>query len=202
MARGPSPSAALSFIFCMTQPTLSDPSIAPRLVLRPWHEEDAPLLFDYASDPEVGPLAGWPPHASLEESLQVIREIFSNGHTWAVSLLPDLHPIGCMGYYLPHESNIPIGPHDCEVGYWIARPYWNRGLCSEALRLLISHCFSQEGFSVLWADHFLHNPASGAVLRRCGFCDTGCVNTVSRLLGGDRDLVRIYRLTRDLQPGT
>ena len=30
----------------------------PRLLLRPWREEDAPALFRYASDPQVGPRAG------------------------------------------------------------------------------------------------------------------------------------------------
>lgn len=39
-----------------------------RLLLRPWRENDAPALFKYASDPEVGPRAGWPPHQSEAES--------------------------------------------------------------------------------------------------------------------------------------
>lgn len=33
-----------------------------RLLLRKWTEEDADSLFEYAKDPEVGPIAGWPPH--------------------------------------------------------------------------------------------------------------------------------------------
>ena len=40
-----------------------------RLLLRKWTEEDADSLFEYAKDPEVGPIAGWPPHRSREESL-------------------------------------------------------------------------------------------------------------------------------------
>ncbi len=39
-----------------------------RLTLRPWRETDAESLFAYASDPDVGPAAGWPPHRSVEES--------------------------------------------------------------------------------------------------------------------------------------
>lgn len=42
-----------------------------RLILRPWRESDAEALFRYASDPDVGPVAGWPPHTSVENSLQV-----------------------------------------------------------------------------------------------------------------------------------
>ena len=47
-----------------------------RVLLRPWHDSDAESLFKYASDPDVGPRAGWPPHKSVEESLEIIRTVF------------------------------------------------------------------------------------------------------------------------------
>jgi len=37
-----------------------------RLILRPWQESDADDLYRYASDPQVGPIAGWPAHTSVE----------------------------------------------------------------------------------------------------------------------------------------
>lgn len=136
----------------------------PRLRFRPWRDYDAEALFRYASDPEVGPRAGWPPHKSVEESLSVIRDIFSNGHTWALELKETGEPVGCMGYYAFGESNIDIGEDDAELGYWIARPYWNQGLCTEALRAMVSWCFDVKGFQVLWSDFFVDNPASGRVM--------------------------------------
>ena len=57
-----------------------------RLSLRPWLDSDAEALFRYASDPDVGPRAGWPPHKDIEESRGVIRDIFTNDRTWAVTL--------------------------------------------------------------------------------------------------------------------
>ena len=39
-----------------------------RLLLRKWNDADAESLFEYAKDPEVGPIAGWSPHRSVEES--------------------------------------------------------------------------------------------------------------------------------------
>ena len=54
-----------------------------RLILRPWLDTDAEALFRYASDPDVGPRAGWPPHKDIEESRRVIRDIFTNDRTWA-----------------------------------------------------------------------------------------------------------------------
>ena len=55
-----------------------------RIILRPWQDSDAEALFKYASDPEVGPRAGWPPHKSVEESLEIIRTVFNTEGMWAV----------------------------------------------------------------------------------------------------------------------
>ena len=43
-----------------------------RILLRYWQESDAEALFKYASDPDVGPRAGWPAHNSVEESREII----------------------------------------------------------------------------------------------------------------------------------
>ena len=48
-----------------------------RLLLRRWKESDAEDLFVYAKDQDVGPIAGWPPHQSIDESLEVIKNIFN-----------------------------------------------------------------------------------------------------------------------------
>ena len=52
-----------------------------RLILRPWSLDDASSLYKYAQDPAVGPIAGWPPHTSVENSREVIRTIFSAPET-------------------------------------------------------------------------------------------------------------------------
>ena len=46
-----------------------------RLILRQWNESDAENLFEYAKDPDVGPVAGWPAHKSVSESLEVIKNV-------------------------------------------------------------------------------------------------------------------------------
>jgi len=101
----------------------------------------------------------------------------------------------CIGYYTFGESNINIGENDVEAGYWVARPYWNRGICTEALRLLIDYCFNEKGVRTIWSDFFVDNPASGRVMEKCGFRDTGEINYCSRLqLGSDRP-VKVMKLT-------
>ena len=135
-----------------------------RILLRYWQESDAEALFKYASDPDVGPRAGWPAHKSVEESREIIRTFFHNDTTWAIVLKETGEAIGCIGYYTHETSNIPIGENDYEVGYWVGKPYWNRGICTEALKLMLDYCINEKHFENIWADHFtgiLHRESHG-----------------------------------------
>ena len=56
----------------------------PRLVLRGWRESDLEDLFAYCSEPEVGPAAGWQPHADKTVSRGVLRQFMEAGEVWAI----------------------------------------------------------------------------------------------------------------------
>lgn len=62
-----------------------------RLILRPWDKADAENLYEYAKDDRVGPIAGWPPHTSIENSREVIKNVLSAPETYAV---PIYHKLG------------------------------------------------------------------------------------------------------------
>ena len=164
-----------------------------RIVLRPWREEDAAALYKYASDPDVGPRAGWPPHKSEKESLEVIRTVFHNDTTWAIELKETGEPVGAMGYLSSEGNNLPSQEGEPLVGYWVAKPYWNRGICTEALHLLIDHVREATEIRSMIGSHFFDNPASGRVMEKCGFVPTGesCVD--ENLAGSDRPM-RVLRL--------
>ena len=55
-----------------------------RLILRPWNESDAEILYEYAKDDRVGPIAGWPVHTSVENSREIIKSVLSAPETYAV----------------------------------------------------------------------------------------------------------------------
>ena len=99
-----------------------------RIILRPWQDSDAEALFKYASDPDVGPRAGWPPHKSVEDSLEIIRTVFNAEGMWAVIWKESGEAIGGVGYLPASASNLKIAEDHAEVGYWIARPYWGKGI--------------------------------------------------------------------------
>ncbi len=62
-----------------------------RLLLRRWNMSDAEDLYKYASDPDVGPIAGWPPHQNIEESRTVIRNVFKwlGKPFWGQGIMPE-----------------------------------------------------------------------------------------------------------------
>lgn len=165
-----------------------------RILLRHWRDDDAETLFKWASDPDVGPRAGWPPHKSVEESREVIKNFFSNDDTWAIELKETFEIIGCIGVLRSSVSNLKIAGNECEVGYWVAKPYWGKGICTEALRLVIDYCFNVNKFNAIWGDYFPENPASGKVMEKCGFKDTGKEVLCQNLVVGADIPVKVMKL--------
>ena len=136
-----------------------------RLILRPWREEDAAELYRWASDPQVGPAAGWAPHKSLEDSLEILRTILMKPDTWAVTLPGGDGPVGSVGIF---PSSCSLAEKQPEIGYWLARPLWGKGYMPEAVRALIALCFDR-GAKAVWCAHADFNHKSRRVIEKCGF---------------------------------
>ena len=139
-----------------------------RLILRPWVETDAKSLYTYASDPDVGPPAGWPPHASEEASLQIIRQVLSAPETYAVCL-KDGTAIGSVGLKMGGNTTLTDKEDECELGYWIGKPYWGQGLIPEASRELLRYAFKELGMSAVWCGYYDGNEKSRRVQEKLGF---------------------------------
>ena len=165
-----------------------------RLLLRPWRESDAEALFKYASNPDVGPRAGWPPHKTVKESKEIIRTVFHNDTTWAIELKETGEPIGCIGYLPSDGCKIPARDGEPLVGYWIAKPYWNQGICTEALQAMLDHIRNTTDYKSLISGHFVDNPASGRVMEKCGFVATGETYFDETQYQGEGKPIKVLRL--------
>lgn len=140
-----------------------------RLILRPWRESDAESLYEYAKHPEVGPIAGWPVHTSVENSLEIIRTVLSDEWTFAVTLKGEDKAIGSIGLLIGGKSNLKLPDNEGEIGYWIGVPYWGQGLIPEAVRKLQEVAFKELGLSTLWCGYFDGNVKSKRAQEKCGF---------------------------------
>ena len=73
-------------------------------------------------------------------------------------------------------DGLPAGKwqsHRAEVGYWLAKPFWGRGLMTAVVRRVCRHAFEEFGLAKITAHVVPHNPASARVLEKCGFAEEG-----------------------------
>ena len=161
-----------------------------RLILRLWREEDAQQLYELCRDPEIGPAAGWPAHRSVEESLEVIRNVFDPDRTWAVTLRGEDLAIGCVGL----KPTTAVSGDEPELGYWVGRVHWGNGYIPEAAGAVLEHCFTALGARRVWCAHYEGNERSRRVIEKCGF-----VPALSRIedvkLMNEQRLCHYYALT-------
>lgn len=140
-----------------------------RLILRSWDESDAKDLYKYAKDPQVGPAAGWQPHTSEENSLEIIKNILSAEGAYAVILKETGEVIGSVGLMIGNQSPLKCPETEAEIGYWLGVPYWGQGLIPEAVNELIRFAFEELGLENLWCGYYVGNGKSRRVQEKCGF---------------------------------
>ncbi len=137
-----------------------------RTLLRPWEEADAEECYKYAKDPRVGPIAGWPVHTSVENSLQVIRDVLMVPETYAIVLKETGLPVGSIGL---HHNDLAEKEDEVELGYWLGVPYWGQGLVPEAARELLRHAFEDLHMARVWCAYYDGNGKSKRVQEKLGF---------------------------------
>ena len=159
----------------------------PRLTLRPLRETDADA-FAAMMVPEVTQML------SSHRTGMTRDEVLAD--------LPRRAWRGTLGFTLgiEHQQKL-IGTVGCggapaNIGYFLAPNMWGQGIMTEALSAFVPDLFQRLPLSRLTADHFEDNPASGAILRKLGFQQTGqeTGNSVARLEPG---VLITYTLERD-----
>lgn len=168
-----------------------------RLILRPWKETDAESLYQYAKDPAVGPIAGWPNHKSLEESREVIQNVFCGQECYAVCLKTDGTAIGCIELKLNGHTDMTEREDECELGYWLGTEFWGRGLIPEAARELLRHGFEDLEMQIIWCGYYDGNHKSKRVQEKLGFVYHHTCDSVPVPLMGETRVGHTSCLTRE-----
>ena len=157
-------------------------------------DEDAGALFAHAKNPNVGPHAGWKPHETPEESLKIIETLFMPNNTWALSLKENGEIIGSIG--LEPDKRRP-GVNSKELGYWLAEPYWGRGLMTEAANAVIDFAFKKLPLELLAVCTGPKNDRSKRIIEKCGFIYEGTERKSYRTYNGEIRDSKCYSLLRE-----
>lgn len=159
-----------------------------RLVLRPFSLADAPAIQRLAGERDIASTTLTIPHpypdGAAEQWIGKHQEAFSRGEALdlAVTRRLDGALVGAVGLRIEAEHA------HAEMGYWIGKPYWGRGYCTEAAGAVVRYGFEALGLNRIYACHFRRNPASGRVMQKIGMAYEGCRRGHLRKWGQFEDL--------------
>jgi RimJ/RimL family protein N-acetyltransferase len=151
----------------MPGPIDQPPIETDRLLLRAFSPRDAPDVQRLAGRREVAETTLHIPHPYRDGMAENWIATHAQGRadgsaiTFAVTRKDS-------GLLLGAVSLTGIEKHGGELGYWIARPYWGKGYCTEAASALIAYVSRGLGIERVRAEHLSSNPASGRVLQKLG----------------------------------
>lgn len=147
-----------------------------RFVLRPLRDSDSGLIAHYTGDERVARMTSSIPHplppGAVEAFVARAKAEGRDEDVWAIDGTPD------GGEELKGIISLKRLDRDqSEVHFWIAPPFWNTGLASEALEALVTANPLKN--VAMFATAFQDNPASARVLIHCGFEYLGDAETFS-----------------------
>jgi [ribosomal protein S5]-alanine N-acetyltransferase len=139
--------------------------------LRPFTLGDIPRMAELANNELISQnLRDGFPHPYMVADAESFFEKYEN-HTSII-----LFAITYQEEYVGNISLLPgtdVYRKSAEIGYFIGQPYWNKGIVSRAVDLIVEYGFSQLGLIRIHTGVFEYNIASQRVLEKCGFVKEG-----------------------------
>ena len=166
-----------------------------RLLLRRFKEEDAPFMFkNWAGDSQITEFLEWPPHADESVTLSVVKTWASKYgdstfYQWVMVDKVNQEPIGSIS--IIHSDFDAL-----EIGFCLAKVYWNKGLVSEALLALFPYFFERVGVKRVFGKTDVINEKAIRCMKRAGMVYSKTVPHGGFNQRGICD-VDIYEMTKD-----
>jgi ribosomal-protein-alanine N-acetyltransferase len=171
----------------------------PRLILRKVTLDDLEDMFAYSSDEETTRFLRWGPHKTLADTENYLREVLrqyerDQDGPWGVEHKQTGRLIGAihlMAINAPHSK--------AEIGFVLSRPYWNKGLMSEALARVLGYAFESIGLNRVEGFCLVDNLAGMRVLEKAGMKQQGVLREHLFQKGAFRDFCLYAVLKRDYE---
>jgi len=142
-----------------------------RLLFRDHEEADLDAYCEMMAEPEFRRLSGGQPlsREEAEKSFRHVLRPMGPMGLLATVFKPESRYIGRCGLYPHRGENNEVIPGEAQLAYYLARPYWGRGLATEAGRAFVPYGFRELGLSRIVAGVNATNLASIRVLQKLGF---------------------------------
>jgi RimJ/RimL family protein N-acetyltransferase len=137
------------------------------LRIRPWRRDDLDALLRHANNPKIaGNLRDQFPHPyTRRDGIDYLNYVRAMDVPMSLAVEYEIEAIGGLGFKL----GVDIARLSVEMGYWLAEPYWGRGLTTRAVIAAADWAFGNYGVVRIFAIAFSHNVASMRVLEKAGF---------------------------------
>ena len=175
-----------------------------RLILRKLTLDDARDMFEFSSDPDVPRYMVWEAHESIEDTRAFLKNVvdrYARGEPagWGVHHKGDDRLIGTI------SLGFAVGGFDwpnrrSEVGYWIAKPYWNQGLTTEALGRVLAFGLEELGLNRIEAKCSVENVGSYRVMEKAGMRFEGVLREQMLKKGTFHDMKMYSILRKEFNP--
>jgi len=154
-------------------------------VVRSWKSADVPALVKHANNVNIARhLRDRFPHPYTPVDARRFIDAIVNVRpvtTFAIAVAGEA--VGGIGF----SPGSDVERFSAEIGYWLAEPFWGRGITAEALRLVSDYAFAQCHLLRLFALPFADNQRSMRVLEKAGYRQEAILKASSVKFGQPRD---------------
>jgi len=135
--------------------------------VRSWALDDAGSLARYANDRDIwrNLRDGFPFPYSASDALLFLEKALRRNPESFFAIEVEGEAVGSIGYAIqPDVERI-----SAELGYWLGKPFWGRGITTAAVRTVTAHALHTHRLTRIYATPYEHNRASCRVLEKAGF---------------------------------
>jgi [ribosomal protein S5]-alanine N-acetyltransferase len=141
--------------------------VTQRLIIRPLKTSDLDAFNAYSKKPNIGPMAGWKPHETLEESYRILLMMIKEEEVWGITLKSKDEMIGTIGLHVRTFDNAI--KNQKELGYVLDDLYWGMGLMKEAGEAILKYAFQMIELDRVVVGHSTDNNQSKRVIEKLNF---------------------------------
>ena len=135
--------------------------------LRPWKKSDMKFLLKYADNPRIAMnLTDMFPHPYTKLSGKRFLKMARSADPVRIFAIEiNGEAVGSIGLFPLSD----IRRNNAEIGYWLAEPFWGKGIMTEAVKQMVEYGFKTFNINRIYAGTFGRNTGSQRVLEKAGF---------------------------------